>query len=76
LNQIAQKIEGAEFNPEKFPGLIMKSENPNVTIILFSKGRMVFTGLKRKSEAEQIVLKAINKIRKLGVNITNPKISI
>jgi len=76
LNLIAQKIEGAEFNPEKFPGLIMKSENPNVTIILFSKGRMVVTGLKRKSEAEQIVLKAINKIRKLGVNITNPKISI
>lgn len=76
LNQIAQKIEGAEFNPDKFPGLIMKSEDPNVTIILFSKGRMVVTGLKRKSEAEQIVLKAINKIRKLGVNITNPKISI
>jgi len=76
LNQIAQKIEGAVFDPEKFPGLIMKSENPNVTIILFSKGKMVITGLKRTSEAEQIVDEAIKKFRKAGVEITNPKISI
>ncbi|NVM16373.1 MAG: hypothetical protein HWN80_01555 [Candidatus Lokiarchaeota archaeon] len=76
LNQIAQKIKGAEFNPERFPGLVMKSETPNVTIILFSTGKMVITGLKKTSEAEQVVDKAIKKIKYIGVNITNPKISI
>ncbi|MBY8989057.1 MAG: hypothetical protein KGD61_11435 [Candidatus Lokiarchaeota archaeon] len=76
LNQIAQKIKGAEFNPERFPGLIMKSEIPSVTIILFSTGKMVITGLKTTSEANQVVDKAIKKIRKVGVEITNPKISI
>lgn len=76
LNQIAQKIEGAEFNPERFPGLIIKSQNPSATIILFSKGKMVITGLKRTSEAKQIVDKVINELREIGINLTNPKISI
>jgi len=75
LNHIAQKIEGAEFDPEKFPGLVMKSENPSATIILFATGKMVISGLKRTSEAEQVVDKAINKIGELGINLTNPKIS-
>ena len=76
LNQIAQKIESAEFNPERFPGLVMKSENPSVSIILFSNGKMVITGLKKTSAAEQVVEEAINKIKELGINLTNPKISI
>ena len=54
----------------------MKSENPSATIILFVTGKMVISGLKRTSEAEQVVDKAINKIGELGINLTNPKISI
>ena len=76
LNQIAQKIEDAEFNPERFPGLVIKDENPIVTIIIFSTGKMVITGLDKISEAEEIVDKIIKKIRKIGIEITNPKISI
>ena len=76
LNKIAQKIEGAEFNVEKFPGLVMKSENPNVTIILFSTGKMVITGLKSSTEAEQVADKAINKIRDVGAKIIGRKIAI
>jgi hypothetical protein len=76
LNHIAQKIEGAEFNAERFPGLVMKSEDPNITIILFSTGKMVITGLKKASEAEHVVDEAINKIRNVGITITSRKISV
>jgi hypothetical protein len=76
LNYIAQNIEGAEFNTERFPGIVMKSDNPNVTIILFSSGKMVITGLKKASEAEHLVDKAINRIRNVGVKITSRKITI
>ncbi|MFX0076856.1 MAG: hypothetical protein ACFE96_15535 [Candidatus Hermodarchaeota archaeon] len=75
LNYIAQNIEGAEFNTERFPGLVMKSDTPNVTIILFSSGKMVITGLKKASEAEQLVDNAINKIRNVGAKITSRKIT-
>jgi hypothetical protein len=76
LNNIAQNIEGAEFNAERFPGLVMKSESPNVTIILFSSGKMVITGLKKASEAEKLVDKVLNKISNVGVKITSRKITV
>jgi hypothetical protein len=76
LNQIAQKIEGAVFNAEKFPGLVLKAENPSVTIILFSSGKMVITGLKNSAEADQVVDKLINKLGNAGVTITTHKIAI
>lgn len=76
LNLIAQKIEGAEFNPEKFPGLIMKSESPSVTIILFSPGKMVITGLRSSTEVDQVVDTAVNKLKNAGAKITSRKIAI
>lgn len=76
LNKIAQKIEGAVFNAEKFPGLVMKGENPSVTIILFSSGKMVITGLKSSIEADPVVDKAITKLGDSGVKITSHKITL
>jgi len=76
LNQIAQKITGAEFNPERFPGLVMKTKDPRASIILFSTGKMVITDLIKATEAEQVVDQVIKKVGKIGIKITNPKISI
>jgi len=76
LNQIAQEIEGVEFNPERFPGLVMKIGKPSATILIFSTGKMVITGMKNTSEAEQVVDIVLKKIRKVGINISNPKISV
>ena len=73
LNQIAQEIDDVDFNPERFPGLVMKIENPNATIIIFSNGKMVITEIKDNSEAKQVVEKVIEKIRKIGINISSPK---
>jgi len=76
FKHLAQEISGAEFNPERFPGLIMKIEKPTATIILFSTGKIVITDLKNTSETEQVVEKVIKKLDKIGVKLANPKISI
>ncbi|MBR4503628.1 MAG: TATA-box-binding protein [Candidatus Methanomethylophilaceae archaeon] len=34
----------AEYEPEQFPGLIYRMDDPQVTVLLFSSGRMVCTG--------------------------------
>ncbi|MHA1374590.1 MAG: hypothetical protein ACTSR7_09855 [Promethearchaeota archaeon] len=73
LNHIAQEIEGVEFYPEKFPGLVMKIGNPSATILIFSNGKMVITDMKNTSEAKQVVDIVLKKIRKTGINISSPK---
>ncbi len=76
LNQIARKLEDVEYNPERFPGLVMRIENPKATILVFSTGKMVVTGLRRASEADKVVEKVIKNIKKAGIKVANPTITI
>ncbi|TFG05597.1 MAG: TATA-box-binding protein [Promethearchaeota archaeon] len=76
LNQIARKHADVEYNPERFPGLVMRIEKPRATILIFSTGKMVVTGLRKASEAEAVVNKVVKNIRKAGIKLSNPEITI
>ncbi|MFX1257044.1 MAG: TATA-box-binding protein [Promethearchaeota archaeon] len=76
LNQIARKYSDVEYNPERFPGLVMKISDPKATFLIFSTGKMVVTGLRRADEASLGVEKAIKKIKKAGIKVSNPEITI
>jgi transcription initiation factor TFIID TATA-box-binding protein len=77
LNLLARKQRDAEYNPEQFPGLMLRVKNPKATILVFNSGRMVITGLRRESEAEKAVENVIAKIRKAGITVSGvPKITI
>jgi len=76
LNQIARRHAEVEYNPERFPGLVMRIEKPRATILIFSTGKMVVTGLRKASEAERVVDKVVKNIRKAGIRVANPEITI
>jgi transcription initiation factor TFIID TATA-box-binding protein len=76
LNQIARRHAEVEYNPERFPGLVMRIEKPRATILIFSTGKMVVTGLRQASEAERVVDKVVKNIRKAGIKVANPEITI
>jgi transcription initiation factor TFIID TATA-box-binding protein len=76
LNVIARKYTDVEYNPERFPGLVMRILIPKATILVFSTGKMVVTGLRDASEAEKVVNKVIKRISKCKIKIGNPKIII
>jgi len=76
LNQIARKHADVEYNPERFPGLVMRIEKPRATILIFSTGKMVVTGLRKAREAPRVVEKVVKNIRKAGIKVTNPEITI
>jgi len=46
------------YEPEQFPGLIYRMNNPHVVILLFASGKIVCTGAKNEEEVHQ----AVNKI--------------
>jgi transcription initiation factor TFIID TATA-box-binding protein len=76
LNQIARKHADVEYNPERFPGLVMRIEKPKATILIFSTGKMVVTGMRKASEADRVVEKVLKNIRKAGIKVSNPEITI
>jgi len=76
LTQIAQGIQDAEFNPEKFPGLIMKIEKPNATILMSSDGKLMITNLKNTSEVNLVVDIIVEKLKSIGIIIPKPEFTI
>lgn len=53
LNYLALEMENTEYEPEQFPGLVYKLEDPNATFLLFSNGKLVCTGTKNKQQLEE-----------------------
>jgi len=77
LNQIARKYSDCEYNPERFPGLVMRVVEPKATILIFSTGKMVVTGLRAADEAGAAVANVIKKMKQAKVNIeAEPVITI
>ena len=69
LNDVARKHPDCEYNPERFPGLIMRFEDPKFTALLFSTGKAVCTGLRSEDHVKRAVDAIIGKLKKAKINI-------
>ncbi len=76
LNKISRKYEDVEYNPERFPGLIMRINEPKATFLIFTTGKMVITGLRRADDASLAVKKVVKSLKKAEINVSNPEITI
>jgi transcription initiation factor TFIID TATA-box-binding protein len=55
LNAIAigLGLENIEYEPEQFPGLVYRIDDPKVVVLIFSSGKLVVTGGKSPENCEQ-----------------------
>jgi len=49
LFQVAMKLENVEYEPEQFPGAILRIDEPKMTFLLFKNGKMICAGAKKES---------------------------
>lgn len=70
LERLAAQLEGAEYNPEQFPGLILKIQEPKASSLLFSSGKVICTGTKSIQEARRAIDAIIAKVEELGLPVT------
>ena len=61
LEKAAYTLGKAMYEPEQFPGLIYRMDEPKVVILLFASGKLVCTGAKK----EQDVYDAVGKLHKI-----------
>src|SRR5210317_577737 len=63
LNYLALAMENTEYEPEQFPGLVYKLEDPNATFLLFSNGKLVCTGTKNKAQLDDSMVQLNKNVR-------------
>src|SRR5271157_2013679 len=77
LQSIALGLDGAEYEPEQFPGLIYRLKQPKTAILLFRSGKVVCTGAKSMHEVEESIQTVAAQIKKGGQKINmHPKIEV
>ena len=59
------------YEPEQFPGLIYRMENPKAVILVFASGKLVCTGTKKEEEVYQAVMKLRQKLNENNMIIYN-----
>ncbi|AEM39310.1 TATA-box binding family protein [Pyrolobus fumarii 1A] len=77
LYAIETSIPNVEYNPEQFPGLVFRLEEPKVTALIFKSGKMVVTGAKSTQQLIEAVKKIIRELKRHGIVIVGrPKVQI
>jgi len=69
LNAIAigLGLENIEYEPEQFPGLVYRLDNPAVVALLFGSGKLVITGGKEPDDAREAVDVILSRLDELGL---------
>jgi len=77
LTKLARTQPNTEYNPETFPGLVLRIKEPKSAVLVFSSGNLVCTGTKTQSQIRQVVDEVIKQLKKVNVDVTiKPKIEV
>ena len=52
LIKLARSEANTEYNPEQFPGLVLRIKKPKSAVLVFSSGNLVCTGTKNRQELD------------------------
>jgi len=77
LEKMAATLSNTEYNPEQFPGLVIRIKDPKTSALIFSSGNVVCTGARSLEKVDESIKKIIESLEKIGIKIKiKPKISV
>tara|TARA_Y100000310_G_scaffold319481_1_gene374837 strand:+ start:580 stop:1146 length:567 start_codon:yes stop_codon:yes gene_type:complete len=69
LERMAATLSNTEYNPEQFPGLVIRIKEPKTSALIFSSGKVVCTGARSMDKVHESIKKIIKSLEKINVNI-------
>lgn len=77
LVKLAEALPNTEYNPEQFPGLVMRIKEPKTSALIFSSGNIVCTGAKSMKKVKESVQAIIKNLAKIKIKIkAKPQIKV
>jgi len=70
LEKMAATLSNTEYNPEQFPGLVLRIKDPKTSALIFSSGKVVCTGARTIEKVEESIVQIIKSLEKININIT------
>jgi transcription initiation factor TFIID TATA-box-binding protein len=77
LEALATDLPGADFNPDNFPGLVYRTQEPKAAALIFRSGKIVCTGAKSIADVHTALDIIFGKLRELGIPVEDtPEITV
>ena len=77
LEKMAATLPNTEYNPEQFPGLVIRIKEPKTSALIFNSGKIVCTGGKTIKDVKDCVDQIKKNLEKINISITiDPKLTI
>ena len=69
LEEMVKRLEGSEYEPQQFPGLIYRVKDPKAAMLVFSSGKVVCTGARSIVDVKKAVAKVTRMIKSLKLDV-------
>ena len=77
LEKMAATLSNTEYNPEQFPGLVIRIKDPKTSALIFSSGKIVCTGARSLDKVRESLIKIVESVEKIGIKIKiTPEINV
>jgi transcription initiation factor TFIID TATA-box-binding protein len=77
LNQATLELEGADYDPKRFPGLVYRTKDPKTAALIFRSGKIVCTGAKSIDDVYRGLENVFQSLRNIGIDIKGtPEIKV
>ena len=69
LEKMAATLPNTEYNPEQFPGLVLRIRDPKTSALIFNSGKIVCTGARTLEQVDAAMVRIVEALKKIGVNV-------
>ncbi|ELZ38577.1 TATA-box-binding protein [Halorubrum tebenquichense] len=76
LQSVAMDLEGADYDPEQFPGLVYRTADPKSAALIFRSGKIVCTGANSIEAVHGSLDIVFEELRALQIPIEDPEITV
>ena len=66
LEKMVEHLEGTEYEPDQFPGLVFRMKDPKAALLLFSSGKVICTGIRKIEDVEYAMNFLLKKLKSIG----------
>jgi transcription initiation factor TFIID TATA-box-binding protein len=65
IEELARKFAEVEYEPEQFPGMIWKLDNPKCSFLIFPSGRIICTGARKEDDVKKAIDYLLKKLKEV-----------
>ena len=77
LKQATVALDGADYDPKRFPGLVYRTKDPKTAALIFRSGKIVCTGAKSIDDVYKGLEKVFQSLRNIGIDVQGtPEIKV